>query len=283
MSKTLTACFHPILGCLKAAEQFLGKDREWRGVTEKQRAFLEMVAKAMGDADTIKELSKIASRSCADVNAWLKEKGFNIQLDELDGPYFCVASVLDVSVDWKIPGKETLVGTKDGNYVGAKMEHFDVFTAPTTNEKVVCLVAKTGERLFLVMGEPPQDELQLMKHVRQLSASLRPDRERYSNLFFPKVALDRNEDISWLCGLSTLDEHKGENIIAQALQQTKFRLDHLGAHVESAAAMAVKRVFDTNPSIIINRPFYVWLERDGLSLPLFAAYLDTDVWTPVTR
>jgi len=194
-----------------------------------------------------------------------------------------VASVFDVKVDWVSPGEESAVRTNQGVYVGAAMESFKVFTVPGTDEKVVCLTAKTGERLFMVMGEPPQDELQLMKNVRQLSASLHPEIKAVSRLLFPKIALDRNEDISWLCGLSTLDADGGENVIAQALQQTKFKLDHLGAHVESTAAMEVSRGFNMSPSIIIHRPFYVWLERDGLNLPLFAAYLDTDVWSPAAR
>jgi hypothetical protein len=35
---------------------------------------------------------------------------------------------------------------------------------------------------------------------------------------------------------------------------------------------------EPKPDHVIDRPFLVWFERDGLSRPLFAAYVVEDEW-----
>jgi hypothetical protein len=32
------------------------------------------------------------------------------------------------------------------------------------------------------------------------------------------------------------------------------------------------------PTLEINRPFYLWIMRPGMSIPLFAAYIDYEDW-----
>lgn len=284
MSKTLTACFYPILGCLKAAEQFLGAGRIWRPVTPKQAEFIKMVTSAFPDADNIKELTRIASRSADEINAWLAKHGFNnIKLDPFDSRTFGTASILDVAVKWLHPGTESTLNTRDGgSFSAAEMKTCEVFTSPTTTERVVRFTTETGERMYLVMGDAPASELKLMESVIECRKNLTPYRRTVEKAVFPLVELDRQEDISWLVNLETTTELGLGYYISQALQQTKFHMDQFGARVQSAAALAC-RSLSLKETIVINRPFYVWLERDGLSLPLFAAYLDTDVWTPVTR
>ncbi|NQT49413.1 hypothetical protein HQ571_01825 [Candidatus Kuenenbacteria bacterium] len=282
MSKTLTACPHPILGCLKAAEVFLGPDRKWSfsNPSDKQRLFLASCIHAMKDVDLIPELEKIASLSHEEINSWLAEHDFQIALQPFGADTFGVASILDVLVDWFRPGEEHTMHTDSGIYTGAKLKSgFRLCNLPGHENKVVELQTKTGEKVYLMMGDAPESELVMMKQVQEWTGQLVTSQDHASELVFPAVKLDREEDISWLIKMRTASANGDPYYISEAVQQTKFRLDHLGAHVRSAAAMAM-RCLGFSTIYTINQPFYCWMMRDGLELPLFSAYLDRDVWTP---
>ena len=69
-------------------------------------------------------------------------------------------------------------------------------------------------------------------------------------------------------------------IIAQASQQTKLKMNEIGARVESVVAIAIVLggMDAPEPDHVINRPFLIWFERDGLSRPLFAGHITPDDW-----
>ncbi len=104
--KTDTLVVFPILGCLKAACEFLGREIEWVSTTEQQTQFLELFIEHIKDVEGLDCLERKADVSVEPINEWLKEHSFNIQLDPVtDG--FAVASILDVLV-------KTFAGTEWG-------------------------------------------------------------------------------------------------------------------------------------------------------------------------
>ena len=66
--------------------------------------------------------------------------------------------------------------------------------------------------------------------------------------------------------------------ISQALQQTKFKMNQFGARVKSAVAIAVSRAMSREVGLDIDQPFYLWIERDGVTVPVMYAYLDQEDW-----
>jgi serine protease inhibitor len=96
------------------------------------------------------------------------------------------------------------------------------------------------------------------------------------------IDLNETVDIGWLKEMLTVDEIGDSWKISQALQQTKFKMNETGAHVKSAVAIGVMRCvsFGRPPELhlVIDKPFLLWIAREGTSLPIFAAYLDEDVW-----
>ena len=86
-------------------------------------------------------------------------------------------------------------------------------------------------------------------------------------------------DISWLQGLNTTDQKNLPWNISQAMQQTKFKMNCQGARVKSAVAIAVRMCASVMPNIYtIDKPFLLWIEREGLDIPIMYAYLDKDTW-----
>ena len=72
-----------------------------------------------------------------------------------------------------------------------------------------------------------------------------------------------------------------EFAIAQALQQTKLKLNHIGAKVESAVAIRMMRCASfrkPKPPLAIDKPFFVWATRDGMAVPYFSGYITEEDW-----
>lgn len=96
----------------------------------------------------------------------------------------------------------------------------------------------------------------------------------FGGLQFPMVNIQQKVDISWLTDMS-YDTSK----IKEALQETHFQMNEKGAAAQSAATVAlVTCIAPPKPLFTIDKPFYLWIERPGMSIPLFTAYIDQSDW-----
>lgn len=89
----------PIVGCLIAAERFLGKDREWFSINPTQVAFIQdhfsVCRRSAGGI-----VDSYASLRSKDIVAWLAQRGFTVSIDPFNKNEFGAASVLDVLLEW---------------------------------------------------------------------------------------------------------------------------------------------------------------------------------------
>src|SRR5262245_28340742 len=72
----------PLYGCLGAAEQFLGPNRVWRGITPEHERFLTHLAQGRRDLRLLsaKEYVSMASRQNTELNSLFERNGFDIRL-----------------------------------------------------------------------------------------------------------------------------------------------------------------------------------------------------------
>jgi hypothetical protein len=98
---------------------------------------------------------------------------------------------------------------------------------------------------------------------------------------FPMVTYDEMVNISWVKGLATSNDPNSGWAVAEALQQTKFRMNEFGARVESAVAMSFRcmAACAPDPWVVIDRPFILWIERKGIGMPLFCGSFSEDAWS----
>lgn len=108
-------------------------------------------------------------------------------------------------------------------------------------------------------------------------------KENFGSLVFPMVDLDMRPDISWLIGMDTEGDDGLPGIILQAVQQTRYAMDTVGAKVENAAAVGLARGVVPLADHVIDRPFLAIVRRPGLTQPLFAGYIATDCWRKPDR
>ncbi len=310
LGKSYTACSYPIVSCLVKASDFVGKGTNWQGTSDQQKAFLVDYFKASRrEVSSISDIESIASLNCSDVNDFLVKRGFSIQLQPFAPGGFGVASVLDVKLKWlhggnflslqcpqyrECPTEKTTVYPA----VQLPMHYRDkvdsrafkvwsdqkgeyVYELRTKDSKTKAFLSVAPSSVSTVVGT-----LELLKYVQSLA------RDKFAAvidynvgkdfddvaLVFPMVDLNQEVDLGWICELATTD---GKWKVDQALGQNKLRINETGARAQSAVAMSMKAV-SIGPIIenmfVIDQPYLFWIERDGLSFPLFAAYLAKDCW-----
>jgi len=281
MSRTVVN--YPIVTALIAAERFIGPNRQWKTVEDpplsvKQERFLKEVFDTCR-GEEIPEIESLASQKVEEINEFLRKKGFSIQLESFSSDAFGVASVLDLIVEWVLKGEVTVVETDDDRrFPGVRISEGNVHFLRFSEHKepIACLPTKSGDRVFMTMFDQPPEGFDLVAEVEKLSHATRLSSE-FGGLVFPMVDLNQEVDISWLVGLNTTDEVGKFWFVAQALQQTIFKMNEIGARVQSAVAMAFEKGIP-NPDYIINRPFLIWIERDGISKPLFVGHITQEDW-----
>ena len=275
---TQTSTMLPVLGCFKAAAEFVNLPLEFRTMNDVQKAFLERFEDKMDNVEKLaEELQSIAHKDVSVINAFLKERGFDIQLNPVTGG-FAVASVLDVLVKWLKEGKKTTI--RKGKYPAVKLEEGVSIFMGAHGNPLVAIETQTGDIVFMTVVDEIDtynDKFAIEKLVQSLTESkAMPWRGNNKGVIFPMVNYDQQVDISWLEGLFVTKEW----YVNQALQQTKFRMNEIGARAESAVAMTLRWAsMSAEPTpIVIDRPFLLWIDRQGVTVPLFTGIFAEDVW-----
>lgn len=272
-----TICMVPLVGCLKVAEQELGPDRSWKTVNDMQSRFLGWFLETSREGITnLPELESIASYHPDAVNGFLRAHRFNIQLPEYGRPDIGMASVLKVLIEWQTRGIITTV--RDGQYPAAHVRgDMTFYRSPWAPEPIVALPTKSGDVVCMMACKNPPtgfDLLVLLSHLKGARHAVND----YKEVVFPMITYDSEVDISWIQGLHTVGNDGQLAKISRAFQQTKFRMNDVGAKIETAAAMVATR--SAGPTkLVIDQPFLLWIYRPNvLTQPYFVGYFTEEVW-----
>lgn len=272
--------FAPIVACLLKAEENIGLNRVWHGVNTLQDLFVgdyfDMCkAGIIGLEDAIQS---IFSFSADEINRFLAEKGFSIQLDPLEDNEFGVASVLDILLSWQSPGKKCLIQSSGQSFDGVELKGGVDFCSSRNFPTVVKIRTQSKDCLYLAIPDcEPDGDVEMMSYAKELMTT-RFFGSAYDGVRFPMVNYDQVVDISWLLGLRTNASNGDEVYISQAHQQSKLRINEFGARAESAVALGVTRGICMNSFYTIDKPFMAVIVRDGVPCPVFVAYVTPEDW-----
>lgn len=276
----------PIVAALVKAEDELGANRVWMPQNEAQREFLRTYfSEWRGRAGSMDEIEKISSRSADVINRFLRDHGFTIRLDKFAPNEFGVAAVFRLLVEWAIAGsKTTLRGARDmRTYPAADLPKDTVsfYKVPVHPDPIVQVRTQNGDAIFMTAYDVDIDvqPFMLIEIAYHLTRAMSPHPE-YGNFIFPMVDLNQEVDISWLLQMKTTDADSVLTWISQAKQQTKLKMNHTGALMESAAAIGVKRMAAElpKPAYTLDRPFLFWAARKGFDRPIFVAHVTEEDW-----
>ncbi|OHA17292.1 MAG: hypothetical protein A2830_00885 [Candidatus Taylorbacteria bacterium RIFCSPHIGHO2_01_FULL_44_110] len=277
----MTVCLPPIGGCLIAAESMASASSDdWQPQTKDQRRFIrEYYMRARGEICALPEIESVASESVSTINEFLEERGFQIKLEEFkkSSKSFGVASVFKLFLEWIKPGRITSI--RNRMYPAVYLEAgVSFFRSKHSNNPILSVKAKNGDIVSMtILSEPPVG-FDLLELIGVISTEMKPAME-FDGAIFPMIDYNREIDISWMEGMK-LTSSAGPWVIEQALQQTKFRMNELGAKVESAASMGIRLLCCTpsDPPLVIDKPFLLWVNRSSFHHPLFVGYFAEENW-----
>jgi len=98
------------------------------------------------------------------------------------------------------------------------------------------------------------------------------------------VDLRHDNDVEWLVGIetiTTLNEQEVPTWLIRASQETKLRMNEVGAHIRSefrGTVLIGASISREKPDYIINRPFLLVFTRPGLKQPLTALHITEEEW-----
>jgi hypothetical protein len=278
----------PIYAALNAASKLLnphGPRLEWRECNDEQCELLHLYSKQGPLATALDGMDAMAAYNVDTINAWLREKGFTIQLDPIQHePYekpFVAAGILDLTVEWYTPGTKQEVSYQGSTYPAFKTEGVGFYNSPGHANPVVALPTRSEHTIYAtILDEHPGDGLDLYRTVSKLRSGMRMTVDHnYSGAVIPMITLSQNNDISWMVDMEATCDNGDRAWIVQALQQTKLRMNHLGARAQSAAAISGLRMmsFNLTQPYVIDQPFLTWWEQKDIGL-FFAAYVMPTEW-----
>lgn len=280
-----TCSVFDIFGAFKAAEDpdFLGPNRVWNSINPPQEEFFQYNDEARHLVAQLQEEGLIDFKvdwEASVVNDWMAQKGFAIKLTDMRRPdYFYVGSVYRQLIHWLRPGTELdLMAANGRTYPGALLDGGLSFY--DSAKGMVAAVATTGNDVayFMPMTVPTASPFGLMQTALSIQKNLEP-KYGYGELSFPMVNLDVTTDVSWLVGANTVSDRGQKAKVAQALQQSKLKLNHLSALAESGFLMSMlMEACFTKDRMAIDSPFLFWIARQGVPFPMFTAWVDYDTW-----
>lgn len=292
MSKTMV--MSPIVAALVKSEDMLGKDRVWRAVNKSQEEFLSKFFAKRGELVNFSEseLRSWASLVASELNATLEKEGFDIRLDDFAEGEFGVVSILDVLTEWLKEGAKTKVLFDNKEYPAVKldrtakinevsMELFSAFLLDEYHFPIASVVTKSGDKVWMTVADNALESFELISRIENLRKSIdeHSTKTHFSRLVFPMVDLNQKVDIGWLIGMLTASKTGLDFKVSQALQQTKFKMNQFGARVKSAVAITIRATSAIiRKDMIIDQPFYLWIEKNGISYPIMYAYIDKTDW-----
>ena len=263
---------HVVADALRASEEFLGKDRNWTFPADGklfEKALPSLKAQLPEIADVLE--SKAQQGGLNEVNKFLRDKGFTIQLEGNMGPFdIAAASILDMNVRWKEKGTAvtlTLSDTQKSVDAVSMAAVKEVYKSPDAANPIIEVETNTGDQVFMTKyeGEIPKDSTSLFRLVTKISRG-KQVAEGYKGARFPMVDFNDSGDIKELLGARTTAADGDPAEISQAIYQHRLRMNEVGARAQAAAAVLMSKGIDFNAPrpVVIDGSFLVWFERNGV-------------------
>jgi len=290
-TESITATFVPIISCLRKVEEFVVTPGEWVPQNDTQRKFissrlqdkheLEMFLNGTNENEPLK-IEGIASKKALDINEFLERHNFNISFEDFEKNKFGVASVMDALLNWEVKGRSTTLKGQDGNvHAAVSIDLIDVVRSVNISP---ILYLPTTQREYQVGITVPErsieDEFDLMDFIINTKERVTANNfglAKYSeSVVFPKVDLDQETDVNWLEDMlySPFPGYR----IDRAIQQVKFKMNEHGLHAKSGMGIRIETLGAHPEPLVIDRPFITWIEKDQISVPLFAGLINYGDW-----
>lgn len=253
-------------------------------INQEQELFLKSQLSKSAELSNFKskELRAWASFDAEALNTVLNEAGFpEIKFNKFESPSdFGVVSILDVLFEWIVPGDSSrkVFCFKEICYQAVEIAHGFKIHEIIDGRQIVSIQTKSGDTVYMAPSSESSSQAELQEHIRCLKNKLVDAKVdcSYKKLKFPVIKVRQQCDLHWLKGLIFSGILTKDYEIKEAAQIIQFNMDRFGGRIENAV-MSYLYARGRCPNIfVIEGPFYFWIERHGLSMPIMQAYLAED-------
>lgn len=257
---------------LAAADDLFGAQQQWAGdpTNRPQMEWLRQFRQRATVASGLSEIARHATAHAAQHVEWLKSHHWEADIPGGAPGATFLAAVLAIGGKWATVGHRYV--SKEGV---ARAVVGEVFVH---DSKVARMQTRSPGVEFLVrqFDAPIRDERELQaRSLELLKTTPRIERMEKGEVNFPLVDLRTRTNASHMVGL-----HTSTYIIAQAAEGFELKMNHLGglARAKAELMMVLGGPPPRVPCVEITGPFVVAVTKQGLSEPVFAAYVDRDSW-----
>jgi hypothetical protein len=233
---------------------------------------------------TSDELQAWASTDNNELNEIARENGIPISFSPFADGKFGSLSILSLDLKWlqKPELNKILFETDEGAKRVQGLEfnkHVSIYKSRCHKYPVVRIKTRTGDYLWLTVATEQLQGFELSKKIKHIKKNMNSlKRANHSSVIMPQISFEGFVDISWMEGLRIADK-RNEYAIDSAIEYVKLACDQEGCSVKAGAGLEfipVSVVPDYHPPLIIDQPFYFWIERAQCKHPIVEAYIDYD-------
>jgi hypothetical protein len=261
--------FYPIVSALVKAEEIIGPNRAWVPQNAQQETFLEgCFSQIRGEVLGIDVLTS----------------GYDCSKEWEDVLRLSIWGTLDLLVKWLVRGGTVTIQREDQEYdgvwLGVEGAGVGFLQAEGHPHPIVRIPTQSKDVVYMTILDGPPDPLQLTVVAGSLLEKPTP-MCGYGGVRFPMVDLRHGNDVRWLVGMGTTSEVGLPAWIDKASQETRLRMNEVGAHVRSefrGDIIVTAAMHEVEPDYIIDRPFLLVFQREGLQQPLAVLYITEDDW-----
>lgn len=244
-----------------------------------------------GDAHAMDDILK----TCAQVNGvdvvnrFLKKNGYSIQLERMDlrpGEIdLAAASIIDILVAWRWPGKKTTLRIENGVDVDAAHIRYSyrLFTSASNLNRLIGKIdTKSDITVYLANCDKLiVDEYDLERTINSIRSSSGGYDKRHEGIIFPMVDFEYKGRLEGLEEAVTRTSLGKDVVVKKALVEQRLRINEIGARAQQAAALyCVACCAEAEPPLppytFDGDKLLVWFERpgqDGKPLVVYSALI----------
>jgi hypothetical protein len=279
--KSQIQCFYPIVTTLKKIEEFVKENQEWITINSNQKFFKKQFYDILKNGDDIPEITSIANFDVKVINKFLKDFGFDIQLNGGNNKdFFYIASILMMFLTWETLNCEKssfIYNKKQFQAVYSPTYQF-VYTSEYSLHPIIGMTTTDKSYVYMTINEKKFTKNELIEWINDVHKTI--IYKEKAPVLFPMIECNKNINIHWLEGMHA-KLRNGRNIsITKALQQIKFAMNEKGVKLESATAIGVSGCGKWTPiePVTIDKPFVLWFQKFNTQKPLLYAQFNTDSW-----
>lgn len=275
-----------LTSALMAPQGTLFQNATMMPVNNQQNILLSKYKSIQKDAKyfTSDELQAWASIDHNELNAIAYANQIPISFSPFAAGKFGSLSILSLDLQWlqRPELNNILFDAQEGTTRVQGLEfnkHVSVYKSRGHKYPLIRIKTRNGDYLWLTVANESLSGFELSKKIKHIKKNISIlKKKNHPSVIMPQIDFEGFVDISWMEGLRIADK-RNAYAIDSAIEYVKLTCDQEGCSVKAGAGLEfipVSVAPDYQPPLIIDQPFYFWIERAQCKHPIVEAYIDSD-------